>query len=206
MDKKFQLSIDIDAHIIEQITPALIKKRIIEDYDGDIHIPLDALEKLQAVLSYILKNDNHFLAILVGHIFESQTNIDNETELGQFFYPKIFEHIALTIGKEMGPEYESFIIDLVNLRVSAAAKNFFNFEKEQSAIGGKAEVNILEMYYNRMKNYYNKLLIRIGGKSPEIDFDEEKAESELISEFLHILLDECLLNIKITGASLKETK
>jgi hypothetical protein len=49
MDKKFQLSIDIDAHIIEQITPELIKKRIIEDYDGDIHIPLDALEKLQVV-------------------------------------------------------------------------------------------------------------------------------------------------------------
>jgi hypothetical protein len=201
MKKKFNLSIDIDADIIEQITPKLIEKRIDEDYDGDIQIPLDALEKLQVVLSYILKNDNHFLDILVGHLLENQTNLGDESELGKYFHPKIFEAIALKIGKEMAPDYESFIIDLANYRVSAAAKNFFKIEKKTPA-----EDKGIEQLFDSMKKHYNDLLIPIDGKAPELELEEEISESEMISEFLMLLLNDCLLNYKITGASLKEIK
>ncbi|MCX6579901.1 MAG: hypothetical protein NT166_06915, partial [Candidatus Aminicenantes bacterium] len=145
--------------------------------------------------------DNHFLDILVGDILENQTNLGDESELGKYFHPKIFEDIALKIGKEMGHDYESFLIDLVNLRVSAAAKNYFKREKEPPK-----EDKCIAQLYDKMKTHYNNLLIRIGGKAPELEFEEEKFESEMISECLMLQLDDCLLNYKITGASLKEIK
>lgn len=201
MKKKFKLSIDIDANIIEQITPELIEKRIAEDYEGEIHIPQDVLEKFQVVLSYILHNENYFLDILVGDLLECQTNYGGETELGKYFRPKIFEDICLAIGKEMGPDYEAFIKDLVNLQISVAAKNLYKVKKKCLAKG-----NDMERTYDFMVETLTDAQIGTDGQAPELKVEDEIVEPELISECLMLLLMDCLLNYKITGASLKEIK
>ncbi len=201
MEKTFQLNIDIKADIIEKITPDMVKKRINEDYNGEIYIPQDAVEKLQAILSYIVKNENYLIDILIGDLLQSQTTYGGPTDLGKYFRPKVFERIARNLGSEMGHDYEVFIKDLFNLQIAVAAKSLYKIKKKFLAKGKD-----MGLTYDSMMNTYLDSQISTDGKAPELNIEDDILISESISEFLILLLMDCLLAYKITGASFKEIK
>lgn len=199
MKKIFKLSIDIEAKIIDHITPKLIEKRIAEDYDTVFTVPQEAIQKLQDILSYILKHQNYHRDILVGDLLENQSNLGGDTELGKYFQPKIFDDIALAAGKEMGPQYESFLIDLFNYRISACAKRFYS-DSKKPPYKEKAMGDVIDFI---MTNY-DQSLIPINGTLPELKVEEEITEYEMICECLMLLLLDCLTTYKISGASLED--
>lgn len=201
MKKIFKLQIDIDANITEQVTPEFIEKRISDEYDNAIQVPPDALKKLQDVISYILNHPDYYRDILVGDLFENQSNLGGYSELGKYFKPKIFEDIAHTVGKEMGPDYESFIIELINLRVAACAKRFY-----QESIKSGEKKKDMQNFFEIMMSTYNESQIPIKRETLECKFEDEITEAEMISEFLMKLLLDCLTTYKIGGASLEMVK
>jgi hypothetical protein len=199
MKKIIKLTIDIKANITEQITPALIEKRMDAELEHPIRIPEEALKKLQDVLSYILNHPDFYRDILVGDIFENQSNLGGYSQLGKYLRPKIFEDIAHTVGKEMGPDYETFIIELVNLRVAACAKRFY-----QETIKPHEQQKEMQDIFRVMINTLQESQIPLTQGTADCILQDEITEAEELGDFLMVLLLDCITTYKISGASLEE--
>ncbi|MDQ1353007.1 MAG: hypothetical protein QG657_3313 [Acidobacteriota bacterium] len=201
MKKIFKLHIDIEADITEQITPELIEEQIDDESPITITIPEEKLEKLQNVISYILKHPNYYRDILVGDLLEDQSNLGGYTELGKYFRPMVFEDIAHEIGNEMGPDYESFIIDMVNLRAAACAKRFY-----QETIKPNEQRKDKREFFRVMMRTFNEAQIPLNKEALDCKFADAITESEMISEVLMLALLDCLTTYKIGDASLELVK
>ena len=143
MIKNFRMAIDLTVNISEMITPQLIEQLKTENIEYNyLTLDREKLDKLQAIITTIVNNENHHKDCLLGAItFKlSEHGFDDALE-----DPEIVDHTIVKAAAELGAEYESFAKQLYKAEENEADKDSeFECDVEEQ-VAGQVETGLLYM-------------------------------------------------------------
>jgi hypothetical protein len=176
MIKNYRLAIDLIINISEEITPQLIEQLKTENSEyNSLSLEQENLDKLQAIISTIIKNENHHADCLLGAITFKLTSQGFDDVLEN---PEIVDHTIVKAAAELGAEYEAFAKQLYKADEDDT-DNESQYDDEEPDETGTEKMNIFDMFNTR---------------EAEIEMAEEERN------MLRAVLQACLLEPQITDA------
>jgi hypothetical protein len=177
MIKNFRMAIDLTVNISEMITPELIEQLKTENTEYNyLTLDREKLDKLQAIISTIINNENHYRDCLLGAITFKLTSQGFDDALED---PELVDHTIVKAAAELGAEYETFAKQLYKAEETEADDE----NDAESAVEGQIETGAEET---------GTLLYMPNTGEAEKEMSEEERN------MLRAVLQACLLEPAIT--------
>jgi len=183
MIKNFRMAIDLTVNISEMITPELIEQLKTENTEYNYPtLDREKLDKLQAIISTIINNENHYRDCLLGAITFKLTEHGFDDALED---PELVDHTIVKAAAELGAEYETFAKQLYKAEETEADDE----NDAESAVEGQIETGA-----EKTNIIYLHNTGEAGTEMPE----EER-------NLLRAILQACLLEPAITDTKVMPT-